>query len=170
MNRQTFDVRVRTHHYVELRDKQGVLKWSDDLYNLVVTAGLNKLLDATFKTGLEVPAWYVGLVDGGSEPAYSADDTMASHAGWAENNAYTEQVRQTFTPGTIAAGAVDNSDSRAVFTISSDGAFAGCFLADEAVENGEEVTLYGEGAFTGGARPVEIGDTLRVTTTISVEE
>ena len=170
MNRQTFDVRVRTRYHVESYDKQGVLKWSDDFKNLVTTAGLNKLLDATFKTGLEVPAWYVGLVDGGSEPAYSADDTMASHAGWAENNAYTEQVRQTFTPGTIAAGAVDNSDSRAVFTISSDGAIAGCFLVDDDVENGEECTLYGEGAFTGGPRPVEIGDTLRVTTTVSVKD
>ena len=170
MNKQTFAVRVYTHHYVELRDKQGVLKWSDDLYNLVVTAGLNKLLDATFKTGLAEPLWYIGLVDGGSEPSYSPDDTMASHLGWAENNAYTEGVRQDFTPGVIAAGAVDNSDSRAVFTISSDGAIAGCFLADEAVENGEEVTLYGEGAFTGGARPVEIGDTLRVTTTVMVVE
>ena len=170
MNRQSFNVRVSTRYHVELHDKQGVLKWSDDFDNLVTTAGLNKLIDATFKTGLEVPAWYVGLVDGGSEPSYSADDTMASHVGWAENNAYTEQVRQTFTPGTIAAGAVDNSDSRAVFTISSDGAIAGCFLVDDDVENGEECTLYGEGAFSGGARPVEIGDTLRVTTTVMVVE
>jgi hypothetical protein len=30
--------------------------------------------------------------------------------------------------------------------------------------------LHGVGAFSGGVRPVEIGDTLRVTTTVSVEE
>jgi hypothetical protein len=170
MNRSSFAVRVHTRYHVESYDKRGVLKWIEDFDNLVTTAGLNKLLDATFKTGLAEPLWYVGLVDGGSEPAYSADDTMASHAGWAENNAYTEGVRQTFTPGTIAVGAVDNSDSRAVFTISSDGAIAGCFLVDDDVENGEECTLYGEGAFTGGPRPVEIGDTLRVTTTVSVKD
>ena len=36
---------------------------SEDVWtNKVVTAGLNKYLDATLKTGLASPAWYVGLI------------------------------------------------------------------------------------------------------------
>src|SRR5690554_1491510 len=82
------------------------LKWKETIDNIVVTAGLNKVLDATFKTGLSTPAWYVGLKNTGS-PA--AGDTMSSHAGWTENTSYDEANRPAFTPGTISNGSVDNS-------------------------------------------------------------
>lgn len=43
------------------RNFGGELLWDEKTCNKVVVAGLNKLLDATFKTGLASPAWYVGL-------------------------------------------------------------------------------------------------------------
>jgi hypothetical protein len=159
---QSFSVKPGTRYQV-VCEREGRVRWVEEFHNLVVTEGMNKLLDACFKTGLTTPAWLLGLVDGAVEPSFRATDVLSNHEGWTENTAYTEGAQQAFTPGTIAAGAVDNSDSRAIFTISANGTIAGCFLTDATV-------IYGEGGFTGGARPVEIGDTLRVTTTVSVEE
>jgi len=165
-----FEVKAHTHHHVELRDKNGRLKWAEDFENLVTTEGLNTLLDATFKTGIVEPAWFVGLVDGAQDPAYAAADIMTSHVGWIENVLYDEEARQDFTAGEIAGGAVDNSDQRAIFTITGDGSIAGCFVTDDAVKEATDGHLYGVGAFTGGARNVETGDTLRVTSTLTVQD
>ena len=170
MLKQRFVIRPKTHYQAKLFNRQGVLKWEDDFENLVTIAGMNNFLDATFKTGVTEPLWYIGLVDGAEEQIYDPADTMLLHEGWTEHMDYSEEVRQNFTPGTIAEGVVDNSDARAVFTITGDGTVAGCFLVNDAVKEGTDGVLHGVGAFTGGSRPVEIGDTLRVTTTVSVEE
>lgn len=142
------------------------LKWRDISPNLVTTAGLNKLLDATFKTGLTTPAWYVGLVDNASFSAYNAADTMGSHAGWNEGTPYSNANRPTWTPGSVAAGSVDNSASKAVFNINATLTVRGCFLADENTKGGTTGTLYGEGDFA-ASRAVQSGDTLNVQVTNS---
>lgn len=54
-------VAMETHYHIEARSPSGELLWTEDCHNRVVTTGLNKLLDATFKTGLTTPAWYIGL-------------------------------------------------------------------------------------------------------------
>src|SRR5271169_3159859 len=162
---ERLEMNLRTRYHVECVGKDGVKKWEEDFENLVVTAGLNKVLDAAFKTGLASPAWYVGLVDGATTPSYDIGDVLGTHSGWTENVDYSESGRQAFTPGTVAAGSVDNSNSRAVFTVVTGGTVAGFFLTDQAT--GTSGVLYGEGTFIGGARPTETGDSLRVTATIS---
>jgi len=154
---------MSTKYLVECRDKHGNLKWVEEFGNLVVTAGLNKLLDATIKTGLASPAWYVGLKGTGS-PA--AGDTMGSHAGWSEIAPYSDANRPTFTPGTISGGSVDNSASKATFNINATATVYGCFLADDDTKSGTSGTLYGAGDFT-ASRSVVDGDTLNVTVTLS---
>ena len=154
-----------SHRYVvECFAKNGALKWREDIHNLVVTAGLNKYLDATLKTGLASPAWYVGLKNTG-DPA--AGDTMASHATWTENTTYSNASRPTFTPGTVSGGSVDNSASKATFNINGTTTIYGAFLADNATEGGSTGTLLGAGNFT-SSRSVENGDTLNVTITASL--
>src|SRR5262249_6161738 len=59
--RTEFGLVVETKYRLECR-RGGALVWVARAGNRVVTAGLNKLLDATFKTGLGPPAWYIGLV------------------------------------------------------------------------------------------------------------
>lgn len=156
-----------THIYeVECYDKNGKLKWSDKFHNLVTTAGLNKYLDATLKTGLAAPAWFVGVVTGpGAGNTYAAADTMAAHAGWAESTAYSNATRPAFTPGAIAAGSVDNSAAKAVFTINATATIAGAFMVDVSTKGGATGTLLGVGNFSGGDRAVVNGDTLNVTVT-----
>jgi len=132
------------------------LKWRDKFHNLVVTAGLNKVLDATFKTGLTTPAWYVGLKGAGS---VVAGDTMASHSGWSEITPYSNSTRPAFTPGTISGGSVDNAAAKAVFNINATATVVGAFLADDNTKGGTTGTLYGAGDFA-ASRSVASGDTL----------
>lgn len=162
-------MRVEHHYTVECYDKDGNLKWRDEFDNLVTTAGLNKYLDATLKTGLASPAWYVGLVTGpGSGTTFAAGDTMASHAGWTENTDYDEATRPALTLGSISAGSVNNSASKAVFTMSAGVTIAGCFVADNNTKGGTSGTLLGAGDFTGGDRAVVDNDVLNVTVTATI--
>lgn len=149
--------------------RDGELVWTDTFKNLVVTAGRNKYLDATLKTGLAAPAWYVGLVTGpGAGNTYAAADTMGSHAGWAEDTTYSNATRPAFTPGAVASGSVDNSASKAAFTINGSATIAGAFMSDSSTKGGTTGTLLGVGNFTGGDRAVLSGDTLNVTMTATI--
>lgn len=55
-------IAMETRYDLKAFDPSGNLLWEETAYNRVVTVGLNKLLDATFKTGLTTPLWYVGIV------------------------------------------------------------------------------------------------------------
>lgn len=134
----------------------------------ITTAGLNKFLDATVKTGLTTPAWYVGLV--GATHTYAAGDTLSSHAGWAENAHYTGN-RKAWTAGTISGGAVSNSGSPAVFTASGTAnpdVINGAFICD--AETGTSGTLLGEGDFSTGSKNFSDADTLTVTVTLTLTD
>lgn len=163
-------ITIRHHYDVECVGPDGRVKWVESFDNLVVTAGRNRYLDATLKTGSGgTPAWYVGLVTGpGGSNTYAAGDTMASHAGWTESTAYSEGTRPAFTTGTIASGSVDNSASRASFSINASVTIGGAFLADNSTKGGTTGTLLGVGSFTGGDRSAINGDTLNVTVTCSI--
>lgn len=158
------------HHYtVECFGPDGKLKWRDEFDNLVTTVGKNKYLDATLKTGLTSPTWYVGLVTGpGGSNTYAAADTMGSHSGWSENTTYGVSTRPAFTPGSISSGSVDNSASKAVFDINGAATLAGCFMADNNTKGGTTGTLLGVGNFTGGDRTLQSGDSLNVTVTATM--
>jgi hypothetical protein len=154
------------HEYHVECFRDGELLWEDTFHNLVTTAGLNKYLDATLKTGLASPLWYVALIAGpGSGNTYVAGDTAASHTGWSEDQTYSNGTRPAFTPGTIASGSVSNSASKAVFNINGTATIAGCSMSDLSTKGGATGTLLGEGNFTAGDRLVQNGDTLNVTVT-----
>lgn len=155
-------VRSKTGRILRER-KRPVLKWRDGFQNIVVTTGLNILLDSTIKTGVSSPAWYVGLKGMGS---MVAADTMASHGGWSELTPYSDSTRPAYTPGTISSGSVDNSASKAVFNINGSSTIYGCFLANNSTKGGTTGTLYGGGDF-GSSRAVVNGDTLNVTVTLT---
>ena len=147
--------------------RAGQLLWVDHFHNLVTTAGKNKLLDATFKTGLAVPAWYVGLVDNAGWAAYDAADTMAAHGGWVEGTPYSNATRIAWTPGAVSAGSVDNTASPASFTINATLTVRGAFMVDVSTKGGGTGTLYGVGDLS-VARAVISGDTLVIKATLTV--
>lgn len=143
-------------------------KWVEDIDNLVTTAGKNDLLTNYFKGSSYTAAFYVGLVDNASFSAYAAGDTMSSHAGWLESTAYSNSTRPALTLGTAASGSIDNSASKASFTINASATLDGAFIATNSTKGGTTGVLYSCGAFSGGDRTVANGDTLQIQATLTV--
>lgn len=152
---------------IECRSKTtGRLKWRDTIKNLVVNVGLNDVLTQYMKGSGYTAAHYVGLT--ATTPTVAAADTMASHAGWTEVTAYDEAVRQTMTWGAVASQSVDNSASKATFTISTNSTvIGGAFLTTDSTKGGSTGTLYGGGVFTAGDKTLDDDDVLYVTVTAS---
>ena len=161
-------VKAENYWIITCYDRYGNLKWTEKFPNLVVTNGLNLLLNDVFKSGTAAANWYVGLV-GTTSTGFAAGDTMASHAGWAEISAYTLTTRPALTLGTVSGGTVDNSASVASFTINATTTVYGAFICDSSTKDTGVgiVGLYGEGAFT-TSRSVISGDILNVTITLTV--
>ena len=116
-------------------------------------------------------AWYLGLVTGpGSGTSFAAADTLASHAGWTENTAYTGN-RKAVTFGTATTAdpsVITNSAAPSTFTMNANAqTIAGAFLCS--VDTGTSGVLFSAGDFTGGDKIVDSGDTLSVTYTFSLD-
>jgi hypothetical protein len=154
-------------------DKDGNLKWEESAHNLVVNEGLESMNNEFFTGTIYTAAWYLGLVDNSPSPSYAAGDTMASHAGWVENEDYSELVRQTclFGGATLAdPSVITNSSNVAVFSIDDTATIAGAFLTSDDTKGGTTGVLFSASTFTTpGARSVVSGDTLNVTYTFSLD-
>lgn len=162
------DLNLKVKHHFKIECvRNGKIIWTEEFDNMVVTAGAAKYLDATLKTGLAAPAWYVGLKDTGT-PLIA--NTMASHASWATITPYSNATDPAWTPGSITGTStvsVDNSASKAVFNINATDDVYGAFLKDDNTKGGATGTLLGVGDFA-AARGVQGGDTLNVTVTASL--
>lgn len=138
------------------------LKWISQTYNLVTDEGETELLNRGYNGGTFTD--YVGLTDG--TPSFAEGDTMSSHAGWTEDQDYTEANRQDFVPGTAASQSLDNSSSPASFSINSDSnTTGGAFVTTDNTKGGTTGTLIGGAAFDAADKSLDSGDTLDVTIT-----
>jgi hypothetical protein len=145
----------------------GSLKWHDRAKNLVTSEGLNHILDVLFKSGTQIDPWYVGLTDGAPSPAVG--DTLGSHTGWSEVTAYSESGRQEFVDGAIGSQSLDNSGSKASYSIDTNSTtIGGAFLAS--ASSGTTGTLLCVAAFSGGNKSADSGDTLEVQYTFSAAD
>lgn len=154
---------------VECYGPDGKLKWRDTAKNLVTTEGLNHILDVLFAGDTQVNPWYVGLLAASPTPAAGWTKTQV---GAADFVAYDEATLQTFVDARTNQ-TVDNSASKAAFTISTNGSsIGGAYLASastKAVEGGAAEILCAA-AFTGGNKAADDNDTLQVTYTFSAAD
>jgi len=156
-------VKVGTHWKIEcVRD--GEIAWVEEFDNMVVTAGLTDSLDKYFKGSTYTAAWYVGLTD--STPTFDPADTMVTHAGWVEVQTYDEATRVSLVLGPVSGGTVNNSASKAVFTISGTVTIGGAFLVTVNTKGGTTGVLYGGGAFSQDRAMLD-NDVLNVTVTLT---
>lgn len=144
---------------VECFDADGNLKWAEESYNVVTTAGKTFILDTMLKGSGYTGAWYCGLKGTGTAVV---GDTLASHAGWAEVTPYAGN-RPSITWGTTSSGS--NTSSTVSFSINAAATVAGAFTATAA--SGTSGTLYNAADFS-ASRAVASGDTLNVTLTLSI--
>jgi hypothetical protein len=151
-----------TYHF-EAFDKAGNPLWTEDIHNLVTTVGKNDILDKYFKGSAYTAGWFVGLKGTGSAVV---GDTMSSHAGWSEVTGYSEASRPTLTLGTVSGGSVDNSASKATYTINASVTIAGAFVVNNNTKSGTTGTLYSAGDFA-ASRTLASGDSLQCTVTLT---
>lgn len=159
---------------VECYDKEGNLKWSEAMHNLVVNVGLKEMNDQFFTGSGYTAAWHLGLVNGpGANNTYAAGDTMASHAGFTENTGYSQATRPACSFGaatTADPSVITNANSVAVFSISATSTIAGAFLTSENTKGGTTGVLFSVANFAApGDRDVVSGDTLNVTYTFNLD-
>ena len=153
------DIGLANFWKVTCLDKDGNIKWEENKKNIIVTAGLNHILDVQFHATTQVTTWYIGLKGAGT-PA--AADTMASHSSWSELTNYSGN-RKEWTEGAASSGSMTNSSS-VDFSINGTATVAGAFLNTAAT--GTSGTLYGVVDFS-SSRAVISGDTLQVTVTVT---
>lgn len=158
---------------IECIDSLGNLKWEENIHNLITNEGLNDILDKYLKGSAYTAAWYVGVIDNANWTAVAAGDTASGISldslganSWQEFDDYSETVRQTLTLGTVSSQSVDNSASKAQFSINGTGTVRGAFVVSSNVKGGTSGVLYADGAFA-ATRAVENGDTLNVTITLT---
>lgn len=161
---------------VECRGPDGVLKWSEEFDNTVVTVGKNSILDTVLGTGAFMGLIGTGVAGGsGGFTSISAADTMSSHAGWQEVGlanvpAYTGN-RPAGAWSAAAAGAKALSSALS-FAITSTGTVKGAFIVfstgASATKDTTTGVLLSAGLFTGGDKAVANGDTLNVSYTLTL--
>jgi hypothetical protein len=156
---------------VQCFDAAGNLKWEAQEHNLVVNEGLKFMNDTFFRGSAYTAAWFLGLISGpGSGTTYSANDTLASHAGWTEFTNYSgNRGSLVLDAATLADPSVATNSTPLSFTITGGGGVvAGAFLTN--VATGTSGTLFSESDFQSpGDRTVVSGDTLNVTYTFSLD-
>ena len=159
LNKENVGVELTNVWTMTCLDSEGNEKWSETKKNLIVTEGLNHILDVAFHADTQITTWYIGLKGSGT-PA--AGDTLASHASWSEITDYSGD-RKEWTEGAASSGSMTNS-STVDFLITGSATVAGAFLGS--AETGTSGTLYGVVDFA-SARSVLSGDTLQVTVTVT---
>ena len=162
--------------YVECRDKDGNLKWTDGFPNLVVAVGKQLMLDTLLKgSAYTVTGPYLGLTNASLTPA--ATDTMTTLVGGGkEFTAYTvggSAVRGTAvfasstSTGSTPSNVTSSTATGITYTITgAGGTVYGCFLVlgsgAVSTQSNTGGTLYSEGNFS-VAKTTTAGDTVTVT-------
>jgi len=145
----------------------GAVKWTDDIHNLVLTAGKNHALDNYLAGSAYTATWFMGLVGSTSFTAIAAADTAASHAGWTEETNYSAGARPTAAFSAAASGAKALS-AALTFTMSAGATVKGAFLVSNSTKGGTTGTIYSAGLFTGGDKVLASGDSLAISYSASL--
>lgn len=147
-----------------LRD--GVVIDSFTEKNLVPTEGLNHFLNVEFKGATQIGTWYLGVYEGNYTPVSTITAATISAAA-TETTAYNETTRVAFVPGTVASGAVDNSASRAEFTLNATKTIYGGFLSSASAKGATTGVLVSAVKFS-SPKSLVSGDVLRVTASFTL--
>lgn len=151
------------------------LLWEDTFDNVVTYVGQNLMLSSSLQgSGYTVTGPYMGLISSVGWSAPAVTDTMSSHAGWTEagnTNAPTFAARVAPAFSAPASGVIATS-AAVSFTMTGAGTLEGAFIvygsgASTTIDT-TTGTLLSAGAFTGGAQPVNAGNVVQVTYSLSL--
>ena len=143
--------------------------------NIVVTEGLTHMLGVVLGDLTALPDWYFGLFSANVTPVntWTAANFTANATEIVSNTeGYSETVRQTFVEAAAAAGSINNTASKAAFTIATATSITvwGAGLLSSNVKGGTTGTLMSAAKFS-AARTLyntdvfNLGYTLQLTST-----
>lgn len=90
--------------------------------NIVVTEGMNHMLDVVLHGTTPVSTWYFGLFSANYTPVATltaATFTAATTEIVSNTEGYSETTRQAFVEAAASAGSINNTASKAAFTIAT---------------------------------------------------
>lgn len=165
---QVEEAHATGRYVVQCFAADGILRWEDEIENLVTTSGKNDALDKYLSGAAYTAAWYIGLIGVASYVAgVLVGDTAAIHGGWVEATGYSQVSRPTAAFSAASAGTKSLSSALS-FSINVDATIKGSFLMSLATKGGTTGILYSAGLFTGGDKVVQNGDTLNVSYSASL--
>lgn len=121
--------------------------------NIVVTEGLNHMLDVVLHGTTAVATWYFGLFSANVTPAATwtaANFTANSTEITSNTEGYSETTRQAFVEAAASAGSTNNTASKAAFTIATATSITiwGAGLLSSNVKGGTTGTLLSSAKFS----------------------
>ena len=121
--------------------------------NIVVTEGLTHMLGVVLGDLTALPDWYFGLFSANVTPVntWTAANFTANATEIVSNTeGYSETVRQTFVEAAAAAGSINNTASKAAFTIATATSITvwGAGLLSSNVKGGTTGTLMSAAKFS----------------------
>ena len=141
--------------------RDGVVVDREEVHNLVPTQGLNHILNVEFKALTQVTAWYLAIFEGNYVPT-AADTAAALPAASTESTAYGEATRVLFAGGTVAGGVLDNSASRAEFTMNATKTIYGAYMSSAPAKGATTGVVISSVRFS-SAKNLVATDILRIT-------
>jgi hypothetical protein len=156
-------------NWEQWRDGKLIRTWRNK--NLVTNQGLDHVLDVIFKAGTATAAWHVAIFENDYTPLAANTYQVP---GYTESTAYAEATRPACTFGAISSQSINNSASKASFAINATKTIYGCALVGGAeADTKSDVTagniMYCSSKFASSV-PVESGDTLKVTITLTASD
>jgi hypothetical protein len=150
---------------IKCYNKRGILRWSEVIDNLVVNEGLSYILQSALSNETAaITSWYVGLLATSPTPLATWTATEIASNDFVD---YTEGTLPAWTAGTESGQSVSNS-STADFSINTNSSvIGGAYLISTSAKATPAGTLYSAGAFSGGDKNADSGDTLQVTATFT---
>lgn len=153
---------------IQCFDESGNLKWKEHTHNLWVNAGRNYVLDVLFKAATRKDPLYVGLSQT-TTPAAGWSMGNAGGATWTEFTGFQDN-RKEFVDSAISSYRVDNTASKATFTVSAAGTVFGAFMVTTATTKGGTSGILLCASNFASSREVQSSDEVRVTYTVGADD
>jgi len=155
--------------YQHIRDGEIIAEGASP--NIVVDEGLNYILDTALSAGTQLVGFNVGIFKNNYTP--QATDVMATFAGAGVSGEIDSEVDETtrpvWTDAGVAAKALTNAASPAVFTANTTVNAYGAFLSSDSVLSGTSGSLIAAAKFT-SVRALVDTDVLNVTYTLTIAD
>lgn len=148
-------------YVAEIIGADGSVRDREVIHNLMPAEGLNHMLGVTLKGSAQVLAWYVGLYEGNYTPV-PGDASIGFPTSATETVAYDEASRQPLVLGPVISGTVDNTASRAQFTMNAGKTIYGGFISSASGKGATSGVLLSAVRFS-SPKVLASGEVLRLT-------